>query len=318
MAAAAGIFVFLSATCFLSLEMISAELENPFGDDVNDLPVTDIHNEFNETLQLLLHPILSNRFQLKRHRMSEVGDKSCWGQLDDCLSATQDGDPMSPRTTQGLATEEKDKSADQGRGEVGADGEEHTSQPLQESPSLNKVRMFTVTQRHDDVPPEGPPSSTRVAPAEVKPPRNIAETLLSAQKELNTSQWATPGCLEFSWILEDARIQRNFEEGILVRLDAIVDALTKPNRSNVGALPPGNRYTDRSKNYDAPLQGADSCQPQSDSLHQLPWMRDIVQRQRKVEEDILKRLDDILSALISSCVLQAHEPSSMPESNVAI
>jgi len=39
-----------------SLELIAVEIENPFGDDVNDLPVKDFQEDFNKRLLVLLHP----------------------------------------------------------------------------------------------------------------------------------------------------------------------------------------------------------------------------------------------------------------------
>eukprot|EP00928_Gymnodinium_smaydae_P023241 TRINITY_DN19258_c0_g2_i1.p1 TRINITY_DN19258_c0_g2~~TRINITY_DN19258_c0_g2_i1.p1 ORF type:complete len:541 (-),score=107.04 TRINITY_DN19258_c0_g2_i1:117-1739(-) len=51
-----GIFTFISILGFRSINLIATELENPFGDDVNDLPVHDFHNEFNVKLMSLLDP----------------------------------------------------------------------------------------------------------------------------------------------------------------------------------------------------------------------------------------------------------------------
>mmetsp|Transcript_28729 Transcript_28729/g.79100 ORF Transcript_28729/g.79100 Transcript_28729/m.79100 type:complete len:532 (-) Transcript_28729:79-1674(-) len=52
----ASIFTFLAIVCMNSINMIATELENPFGDDVNDLPVHEFHCEFNSQLLLLLEP----------------------------------------------------------------------------------------------------------------------------------------------------------------------------------------------------------------------------------------------------------------------
>jgi len=63
-ASTAALFTFLSSASFFSLEMIAAELENPFGDDPNDLPSQAFQNEMNEGLLLLLHPAASIYFEL--------------------------------------------------------------------------------------------------------------------------------------------------------------------------------------------------------------------------------------------------------------
>jgi len=44
---------------FWSLNFIAAELESPFGDDENDLPVAILQEGFNESLCLLLHPVVA-------------------------------------------------------------------------------------------------------------------------------------------------------------------------------------------------------------------------------------------------------------------
>jgi len=46
---------FVSIMSLWSVELIAAELEHPFGDDVNDLPVTEFHEEINKQLLMLLH-----------------------------------------------------------------------------------------------------------------------------------------------------------------------------------------------------------------------------------------------------------------------
>mmetsp|Transcript_56515 Transcript_56515/g.157504 ORF Transcript_56515/g.157504 Transcript_56515/m.157504 type:complete len:584 (+) Transcript_56515:74-1825(+) len=50
-----GILTFVQVTFFWSLNAIASELENPFGEDVNDLPAAEIQQDFNDRLLLLLH-----------------------------------------------------------------------------------------------------------------------------------------------------------------------------------------------------------------------------------------------------------------------
>lgn len=51
---AAALFTLVSVMCIKTINLIASEIENPLGDDVNDLPVHQYHNEFNDQLVLLL------------------------------------------------------------------------------------------------------------------------------------------------------------------------------------------------------------------------------------------------------------------------
>lgn len=48
------IFAFIPVFCFWCINFIAAEIENPFGDDVNDLPIRDMQGLMNELLIVLL------------------------------------------------------------------------------------------------------------------------------------------------------------------------------------------------------------------------------------------------------------------------
>jgi putative membrane protein len=52
---AAGL-TFISVLCLVSIELIASELENPLGDDANDLPCHEWQTALNESLLGLLHP----------------------------------------------------------------------------------------------------------------------------------------------------------------------------------------------------------------------------------------------------------------------
>lgn len=52
----AGVLTFLQIFFFWSLNTIAGELENPFGEDVNDLPAEELQLEMNKRLLLLLRP----------------------------------------------------------------------------------------------------------------------------------------------------------------------------------------------------------------------------------------------------------------------
>mmetsp|Transcript_18395 Transcript_18395/g.58466 ORF Transcript_18395/g.58466 Transcript_18395/m.58466 type:complete len:554 (-) Transcript_18395:83-1744(-) len=50
-----AMFTFISVTCMMGLDLIASELENPFGDDPNDLPVFDMQRDMNKMLLMQLH-----------------------------------------------------------------------------------------------------------------------------------------------------------------------------------------------------------------------------------------------------------------------
>lgn len=53
---ASALITFISVLCFVSIELIASELENPLGDDANDLPAHEWQDEFNDSLISFLHP----------------------------------------------------------------------------------------------------------------------------------------------------------------------------------------------------------------------------------------------------------------------
>merc|ERR1712137_331851 len=52
----AFVLTFLGNACFISLEFISNELDQPFGDDANDLPCMKFQEDLNDSLMLLMNP----------------------------------------------------------------------------------------------------------------------------------------------------------------------------------------------------------------------------------------------------------------------
>jgi len=51
---------FLSVLCLISVDLVSTEIENPFGHDANDLPCHEFQNKMNRALMNLLHPAASD------------------------------------------------------------------------------------------------------------------------------------------------------------------------------------------------------------------------------------------------------------------
>jgi len=78
-AASAFLFTFFSAMCFWSLELIAAELENPFGSDVNDLPGLGFQDEINRGLLLLMDPMNAQPFELSGLGAGLVNSKEDYG-----------------------------------------------------------------------------------------------------------------------------------------------------------------------------------------------------------------------------------------------
>ena len=76
---AAFAYTLMSATCFWSLELIAAELENPFGDDVNDLPVFSFQNDVNNGLLLLVDPTTDSVYELDEAAQTIAGK---WHTID--------------------------------------------------------------------------------------------------------------------------------------------------------------------------------------------------------------------------------------------
>jgi hypothetical protein len=53
-----GVLTFVTVFVFWSINFIAAELEMPFGDDPNDLPVGDMQAKFNRSLRRLVNPLV--------------------------------------------------------------------------------------------------------------------------------------------------------------------------------------------------------------------------------------------------------------------
>lgn len=51
---------FLSVLCLISVDLVSTEIENPFGHDANDLPCHEFQNKMNRALMNLIHPAASD------------------------------------------------------------------------------------------------------------------------------------------------------------------------------------------------------------------------------------------------------------------
>jgi len=73
-----GILTFVQVAFFWSLNSIATELENPFGEDTNDLPAQAMQQDFNQELLLLLRPStsitakLSHKATLTLNEMQEL------------------------------------------------------------------------------------------------------------------------------------------------------------------------------------------------------------------------------------------------------
>lgn len=93
----AMVFTFLSSTCLMSLEMIAAELENPFGKDINDLPCHVFQDALNEGLLLLIDPAASVDFELNTNYATHrrLSSQTSWRSFDEeCKSHHIEAPPV--------------------------------------------------------------------------------------------------------------------------------------------------------------------------------------------------------------------------------
>jgi len=67
---AAAFLTFIAIVCLTCLELIADQLDNPFGDDDNDLPCHDFQNDINDTLKLLLTPECENSPDMRPFSMA--------------------------------------------------------------------------------------------------------------------------------------------------------------------------------------------------------------------------------------------------------
>lgn len=222
---AASLITFVSCVCFLSLELISAELENPFGDDVNDLPITHIHDEFNEGLQLLLHPSMEDKFVMNRHKLSSVTvERNTWKRLDQVFKdaesvARHDSIPEDEYAADSIAVAEA---------LCGVDTEAATGEITPTDISLQNQ------------PPPGQAASSGPAPPKQSPSKPAAPK-------------------EMAWFSEFTQRQREYEEDLIRRLDAIVHALTIPAFQAGDEVITGGGGASRSRlPFNAPLANASS------------------------------------------------------------
>merc|ERR1712217_139049 len=63
----AFIFAFVSTFCLWSMHYTSLEIEQPYGDDKNDLPLNTMQTSLNDSLVNLLHPLSQKVAQVQIH-----------------------------------------------------------------------------------------------------------------------------------------------------------------------------------------------------------------------------------------------------------
>merc|ERR1712070_1149788 len=70
-----AILTFISVFCYWCINYIAAEIEMPFGDDANDLPVARLQENMNTALTMLLHKACEDPPEFKfedGHRKCEI------------------------------------------------------------------------------------------------------------------------------------------------------------------------------------------------------------------------------------------------------
>mmetsp|Transcript_133632 Transcript_133632/g.236524 ORF Transcript_133632/g.236524 Transcript_133632/m.236524 type:complete len:619 (+) Transcript_133632:103-1959(+) len=251
--AAAAILTFLSSCCFMSLEMISAELENPFGDDANDLAITDFHDHFNNSLQLLMHPSLKEDIVLKRHRASDLFRTACTKQLDDYEA--------------GHAFEDYKKGVSHYVMEIGDESHsgESSSEGNRADQSEDNDKPGKVTSK--------PPSSGDEQEKSGEEDEHVVQTEARAeQAEGNVQESAG----------QDAAAAPPAEAAPSPKAQVQIEG---PPELPAAQIAPGS--TDLTNHL----------QVMTSALLQLPWMSQFQERQTKFEEDMLRRLDEVVSEL---------------------
>merc|ERR1719498_548813 len=66
-----GFLAFIVIFAFWAINYIAVELEMPFGDDLNDLPLQEMQTDYVSSLKALLNPLALNppRFKFQEHHM---------------------------------------------------------------------------------------------------------------------------------------------------------------------------------------------------------------------------------------------------------
>jgi len=215
----AFLFTLISATCFWSLELIAAELENPFGEDVNDLPVLAFQDDINHALELLLNPDADIVYKLKHAGSAEL----------DVLT--------NPAKIKNLA-ELGLGGGDESHCESGTGG---ASNQLNEGPSMTGIGQSLATLAEglvDQLKYASPNGSGGVgggsqtgAKTAPVPGAKKGPIRMGAPPDQATSQNAltsiTAALTDSTWIDGFVRQQANFERELLERLTQIKDALDR-------------------------------------------------------------------------------------------
>jgi hypothetical protein len=101
-----AIATFVTSVAFWCINYIAAELEMPFGDNANDLPVEDLQVHFNASLARMMHPFaLSTPAFLFRREFHEQVDFKKMSAVESFFLAKQD--PRSSKLKEGVS--EKDQ-----------------------------------------------------------------------------------------------------------------------------------------------------------------------------------------------------------------
>jgi len=104
-AAAVAMFTFVQIFMFWCMILISWQLENPFGEDANDLPLTQHQKTFNARLKLLLKPSLSSHRPFYSKQRDAAVDITC---LQDFFDVVVDDDEEGYSSLDATAYEEDD------------------------------------------------------------------------------------------------------------------------------------------------------------------------------------------------------------------
>eukprot|EP00746_Dinoflagellata_sp_MGD_P042334 gnl/MRDRNA2_/MRDRNA2_202659_c0_seq1.p1 gnl/MRDRNA2_/MRDRNA2_202659_c0~~gnl/MRDRNA2_/MRDRNA2_202659_c0_seq1.p1 ORF type:complete len:331 (+),score=46.69 gnl/MRDRNA2_/MRDRNA2_202659_c0_seq1:127-993(+) len=103
----AGACTFITVFSVWCINFISTELEQPFGDDTNDLPTRDLQVEMNKLLLLLLDPRTNRIPHLNNNAVKDLRSLCCdtdvFDSFKQAVGADNPEDPISPGFTKARA-----------------------------------------------------------------------------------------------------------------------------------------------------------------------------------------------------------------------
>lgn len=170
-----ALLTFVAVFVFWCIHFIAIEIEEPFGDDVNDLPLYDLQTEMNHSLIQLLDdkatckvPTLADEAQMEVGRL--LNDNTCWQSLNQSYALTRSKRHVSREMTRSKslkvsfpAAEKPDRSLASALKRVSISLKlSHSGglSPSDGSKGTENLSMVDVSDKIDDDVEPGKPTST--------------------------------------------------------------------------------------------------------------------------------------------------------------